>query len=181
MYWKYWRSQVQIWNQGFIKTSHHSRRLDHHIWPYPYVYLFMFTHRAEELKLYQRHILQHFTTTKWESEHLRVITLDKAIRKWVSEWHNLLLSDFDQFSDLRSMHLDHFGAAEPSWTFGSTVAASSDWPPIQKCNEACQNWNKGVCDWEKNCFYLHICKLCFKKGHTSNKCPTKGATGSSGS
>ena len=37
------------------------------------------------------------------------------------------------------------------------------------------------CVTEKNCFYLHICKLSFKKGHTSNKCPTKGATGSSGS
>ena len=139
-------------------------------------YLFMFAHRAEELKLYQRHTLQHFAT-KQESEHLRVIALNKAIRKQVSEQCNLLLSDSDQFSDLWSMHLNHFGAAEPSWTSGTTATASADWPPIWKWNEVCRNWNKGVCGWEKICFYLHVCELCLKKGHTSDKCLTKGATG----
>ena len=54
-------------------------------------------------------------------------------------------------------------------------------PPAQRCNEACQNWNKGVCGQEKNCFYLHVCVLCLKKGHTSDKCLMKGAAGSSGS
>ena len=24
---------------------------------------------------------------------------------------------------------------------------------------------------EKNCYYLHVCELCLKKGHTSDKCP----------
>ena len=43
-------------------------------------YLFAFAHRAEELKLYQWYILQHFAT-KHESEHSRVIALDRAIRK----------------------------------------------------------------------------------------------------
>jgi hypothetical protein len=142
-------------------------------------YLFTFAHRAEELKLYQRHILQQFAT-KRETEHLRVIALDKAIRKRVSERRDLLLSDFDQFNDLRSMHLDHFGAAEPSRASGSTAAVSSDRPPARKRNEACRNWNKGVCGRGKNCFYLHICELCLKKGHTSDKCPTKGAAGGSG-
>ena len=43
-------------------------------------YLFVFAHRAEELKVYQRYILQQFAT-KRESEHSRVIALDRAIRK----------------------------------------------------------------------------------------------------
>ena len=101
-------------------------------------YLFAFAHRAEKLKLYQRHILQQFAT-KQESEHLRVIALDKAIKKQVSEWRNLLLSDFEQFSDLQSMHLNHFGAAEPSLASRSTATVFSDWPPTWKRNEVCQN------------------------------------------
>ena len=142
-------------------------------------YLFAFAHRAEELKVYQRHILQQFAS-KRESEHLRVIALDKAIRKRVSERRDLLLSDFEQFSDLRTMHLDHFGAAEPTRASGFNTTASSDKPPVRKRNEACRNWNKGVCGRGKNCFYLHVCELCLKKGHTSDKCPTKGASGGSG-
>jgi hypothetical protein len=142
-------------------------------------YLFTFAHRAEELKVYQRHILQQFAS-KRESEHLRVIALDKAIRKRVSERRDLLLSDFEQFSDLRTMHLDHFRAAESTRLSRSGTTTSSDRPPVRKRNEACHNWNKGVCRRGKNCFYLHICELCLKKGHTSDKCPSKGTTGGSG-
>jgi hypothetical protein len=133
-------------------------------------YLFAFAHRAEELKLYQRYILQQFAT-KRESEHPRVIALDKAIRKRVSERRDLLLSDLDQFNDLQTMHLDHYGAAESGRTSGSSFISSPDKSSAKKRNEPCRNWNKGVCGRGKNCYYLHVCELCLKKGHTSDKCP----------
>ena len=43
-------------------------------------YLFVFAHGAKELKQYQHYILQQFAT-KLESEHPRVIALDRAIHK----------------------------------------------------------------------------------------------------
>ena len=68
--------------------------------------LFIFTHKAKECKWYQHYILQQFTT-KRESKHPRVITLDWASHKRVSECWNWLLSNFDQFNDLQTMHLNH--------------------------------------------------------------------------
>ena len=142
-------------------------------------YLFAFAHRAEELKVYQRYILQQFAT-KRESEHPRVIALDRAIRKRVSERRDLLLSDLDQFNDLQTMHLDHYGAADSGRTSGSSFAGPSDKPPSRKRNEPCRNWNKGICGRGKNCYYLHVCELCLKKGHTSDKCP-QGKSSTAGS
>jgi hypothetical protein len=141
-------------------------------------YLFTFAHRAEELKQYQRYILQQFAT-KRESEHPRVIALDRAIRKRVSERRDLLLSDFDQFGDLQTMHLDHYGAANQGRD--SETITPKDKPTIKKRTEPCRNWNRGVCGRGKNCFYLHVCAICLQRGHTSDKCPRKGASGSSGS
>jgi hypothetical protein len=71
-------------------------------------YLFTFAHRAEELKNYQQYILQQFIT-KQESKHPQVITLDRAIRKRVSERCDL--SNFEHFRDLQTMHLNHYGTA----------------------------------------------------------------------
>ena len=88
-------------------------------------YLFTFAHRPEELKLYQCFILQQFTT-KCESEHPRVIALDKVIRKQVSECRDLLLSGLDQFNNLQTMHLNHYGAVESGHTSGSTFISSPD-------------------------------------------------------
>ena len=139
-------------------------------------YLFTFAHRAEELKQYQRYILQQFAT-KRDSEHPRVIALDKAIRKRISERRDLLLSDFDQFTDLQTMHLDHYGAGNPGRDSGTTTSA--DKPPVKKRNEPCRNWNNGVCNRGKGCYYLHVCGICLQKGHTSDKCPRKGASGGS--
>ena len=79
-------------------------------------YLFAFPHRANEFQKYQRYILQQFAA-KAASEHARVIALDKAIRKRVSERCNLMLCDTTEFSDLQTIHLDHYGA-------GPTVAVS---------------------------------------------------------
>jgi hypothetical protein len=139
-------------------------------------YLFTFAHRAEELKQYQRYILQHFAT-KRDSEHPRVIALDKAIRKRISERRDLLLSDFGQFTDLQTMHLDHYGAGNLGRESGTSTSA--DKPPVKKRNEPCRNWNNGVCNRGKGCYYLHVCSICLQRGHTSDKCPRKGASGSS--
>jgi hypothetical protein len=80
-------------------------------------YLFAFPHRATKFQKYQHYILQQFTT-KATSKHTRVITLDKAIHKWVSEQHNLMLCDTVEFTDLQTIHLDHYGA-------GPSVAAAT--------------------------------------------------------
>ena len=141
-------------------------------------FLFTFTHRAEELKVYQCYILHQFTT-KHESEHPRVITLDRAIRNWVSECQDSLLSNLDQFNNLQTMHLDHYGVAKSGHTAGCNFANLSNKPSTRKQNEPCWNWNKGISRCRKNCYYLHICKLCLKKGHTSNKCPQGKSTASS--
>jgi len=79
-------------------------------------YLFAFPHRANEFQKHQRYILQQFAS-KATSEHARVIALDKAIRKRVSERRNLMLCDTAEFSDLQTIHLDHYGA-------GPSVAAT---------------------------------------------------------
>ena len=100
--------------------------------------------RAKELKQYQCYILQQFTT-KQESKHPQVIALEWAIHKQVSEHWNLLLSNFDQFNDLQTMHLNHYSATKSGYTVGSSSTNLSDKPLVRKWSEPCQNWNKGVC------------------------------------
>ena len=100
------------------------------------VYLFVFTHRAKELKWYQHYILQQFAT-KQEFEHPRVIALDRAIHKRVSECQDLLLFDFNQFNDFQTMHLDHYSAAKSGRTAGSSSTNLSDKPLVRKWGEPC--------------------------------------------
>ena len=77
------------------------------------------------------------------------------------------------------MHLDHYSAAESGHTIGSSSTNPSDKPLVRKWSEPCQNWNKGVCMRRKNCHYLYVCKRWFKKGHISDKYPSKGTLTSS--
>ena len=68
---------------------------------------------------------------------------DQAITKWITEWCDLLLSDFGQFSDLHTMHLDHYGAAESGHIMSSGSTNPLEKPLIKKWNEPCRVWNKG--------------------------------------
>jgi len=119
-------------------------------------YLFAFPHRANEFQKYQRYILQQFAA-KAASKHARVIALDKAIRKRVSERRNLMLCDTTEFSDLQTIHLDHYGAGPSVATTGSSSKSAGSGT---KRTEICRNWNEGRCNQANSCYYQHKCETC---------------------
>ena len=94
-----------------------------------------------------RYILQHL----WPSGTLNTSMSLPLTRLSESEYpsSDLLLSDFNQFCDLQTMHLDYYIAAEAGWVSMANISGLQAKPPTRKQNEACWNWNKRVCGWEK--------------------------------
>jgi hypothetical protein len=70
---------------------------------------FTFPHRRSEFESYGTQILSLFAPMALDS-HSHIISLDKAIRVWVGERHDLLLSNHAKFDDLILYWLNPIGA-----------------------------------------------------------------------
>ena len=69
---------------------------------------YVFPHRSSELRDYGRYISQLFACFP-DSLHTRVIQLDRAVRIRVSQRRDLLLTDYNQFSDLHVLWIQNAG------------------------------------------------------------------------
>ena len=81
---------VSVWNQTVEAT------------------LFVFEHRATELRDYGHHITQLFTSLK-PPLHTRIIQYDCVVQNRVAQRCNLLLTNFTEFSNLHVLHIQKLG------------------------------------------------------------------------
>ena len=79
--------------------------------------LFVFEHRATELRDYGRHITQLFTSLK-PPLHTRIIQYDQAVRNRVAQRCNLLLTNFTDISNLHVLHIQKPGIASGTYSEG---------------------------------------------------------------
>ena len=83
-----------------------------------------FPHRAGELADYAEYIIALFAATNILF-HDWVILFNKAVHHRVSSRHDLELTHFDKFADLRSAHMDSIGAAVVQCSPISKVSSTS--------------------------------------------------------
>lgn len=130
--------------------------------------LFLMPDRKRELERYGRHMRLKFKTTKSEF-HANVIAYDATVRKRVARQGNLMLSDFEEFSDIRDELLTSYGIG----TGGNDKAAGKSKSAKRgKSSEICRNFNKGHCDQtDRKCNYRHVCSICNSLEHAAKQCP----------
>jgi len=132
---------------------------------------FAFPHRRSELESYGTQILSLFTATAPDS-HSHIISLDKAIRVWVGERHDLLLSDHAKFDDLRLYWLNPIGAGSLEHSVKGKSKGKSDF----RCEDPCDRCNRRVCcSKASECKYRHICQGCHGP-HRIDECKKKGVS-----
>jgi len=131
------------------------------------VILCAFPHRASELQRYAEYILQFFRA--FPVSHSKVINLDKAIRHYAGEVKHIELSEFGQFRHLKARYLQDDGASNR----GFLIKEKEITRPDRKSNDACRQWNSGICNRRASeCRYRHLCSNCQGK-HPQTECPKK--------
>ena len=71
--------------------------------------VFALPYHYRECNNYSKHILSLFTAFRAEHHHL-ILNYNKAVRKRVALWRDLLFTDMGEFKDLRVQYLDVRGA-----------------------------------------------------------------------
>lgn len=127
--------------------------------------VYVFPHRAGELKAHGRYITQLFSGMP-EQAHDRVIALDKAMRIRVASRRDLLLTNQQAFADLFSIWITNAAAAITAGERKSKLSR----PPVNK-RDPCQRYNANRCPNSfANCRYAHVCSNCRSNGHRSSEC-----------
>ncbi|KAF7374421.1 DNA/RNA polymerase [Mycena sanguinolenta] len=146
--------------------------------------LTVFPHLADQYREWGIYILAKFSAVH-ESQHLRVISFEKACRLLASRRADVALDQFYHFTALETMHLNSMGrlAVESSGdgsgksknsNGGKGGAKSKSRSPPAKSGEPCRLWNAGKCKRDSaDCRNLHICAGC-KKNHPESECPKHG-------
>jgi hypothetical protein len=130
---------------------------------------YVFPHRSSELRDYGRYISQLFACFP-DSLHSRVIQYDRAVRIRVAQRRDLLLTDYNRFSDLHVLWIQNAGTGGKS---GESEKRGRAGVPggSSKHREACRRWNEGRCpNTVANCNFAHVCAKCRSNAHTSAEC-----------
>jgi len=132
---------------------------------------YVFPHRSSELQDYGRHISQLFASFP-DALHPRVIQYDRAVRIRTAQRRDLLLTDYNQFSDLHVLWIQNAGAggtrSGDSEKRGRSTGGVSNG---SRRREPCRQWNEGRCpNSVANCSYAHACAKCRSNAHTSAEC-----------
>ncbi|EIW51630.1 uncharacterized protein TRAVEDRAFT_137181 [Trametes versicolor FP-101664 SS1] len=135
---------------------------------------FAFPHRREELDDYGEYIIGLFGALAPEV-HTRVLDFDRAVRKRVGAARRYLLTDINNFADLRLQYIDACGAnvyrAQASARDGGPVARR---PTGGRQKDACRRWNSeegaGCPSRAGECPYRHACSACGARGHKRHEC-----------
>jgi hypothetical protein len=130
--------------------------------------VFVFPHRAKELRRYREYIVGLFAATN-PIFHSRIISFDQAVRKRVAQRNDIELTDFSEFADIKTAVIDSIGVgvfdAQRDPTSGVVRRPKS---------EACNNWNRGHCTANAgSCRRLHVCNVCKLAGHKGPNCPDR--------
>jgi hypothetical protein len=128
---------------------------------------FAFPHRASELSRYAEYILGLFASKRVES-HGRVISLDKAIRKFAGESNDVELSDLGAFKQLEVSFLDVDGINHNTERTKGKPKRKGDW----RSENVCRQFNEGKCTREV-CRFKHACRGC-GGDHREGECKEKG-------
>ena len=111
-----------------------------------------FPHCASELQRYAKYILQFFGA--FPVSHSKVINLDKAIHHYAGEVKHVELSEFGRFRHLEARYLQDDGAGNR----GFFIKEKEITRPDRKSNDACHQWNSGICNRQASeCRYRHLC------------------------
>jgi hypothetical protein len=134
--------------------------------------IFLFPHRWEELQEYAEHIESLFSA-KHANAHSKVILYDQSVRNRVGGGQNVLLTDYQRFSNLSEaiLHADGVeykgggGKGPPKGGNGSERGESSK-------KDICRRFNgqSGCRFTEEECYYKHVCKGCGKVRHGKATC-----------
>jgi hypothetical protein len=135
-------------------------------------YNYLMPHRGGELKKYGRHISKIFFATS-EIFHYQVIQYDKAVRAFAASRRDILLGDYEEFTDIRMHHIDNLGSGH-SQTAGPGPQKSPNRakPANRRKNETCHRHNNGNCPG--SCGRLHACNICKDPTHVEPHCPKLG-------
>ncbi|TFK33546.1 hypothetical protein BDQ12DRAFT_615005 [Crucibulum laeve] len=131
--------------------------------------LFTFPHRASKLRKYTRHINQLFSSLP-EQFHDRIINYNRAVRMHTAQRHDLMLTDFQSFTDLHLLWVQNTGTAnsrDNEGRRGTKTSGSSG--GTAKRREACRRWNENKCR-QGNCIYAHVCSKCRSSTHVTSEC-----------
>ena len=136
--------------------------------------VFLFPHRREELLEYAEYIEGLFSA-KHAGAHSKVILFDQSVRNQVGGGQNILLTDYQRFSNLSEAILHADGVEYKGGGKGSSTGkggAGSDKGDSSK-RDICRRFNgqSGCRFAEEDCYYKHICKGCGKGGHGKASCP----------
>ncbi|KAL1695675.1 hypothetical protein GGG16DRAFT_35801, partial [Schizophyllum commune] len=133
-------------------------------------YEYIFEHRHHELQGYTRHILQLFKSFP-EELHSRVINYDKAVRLRVAARRDLLLTDFNEFSDLHLQWIQNSLQVRVQRDSNSKQRAGAALGAGGRRRDPCNRWNSGVCpNSTGKCRYAHVCSVCRSNQHAASAC-----------
>jgi hypothetical protein len=122
---------------------------------------FLFPHRREELSDYAEHIESLFAA-KHVNAHSKVILYDQSVRNRVGGGQNVLLSDYQAFSNLSEAILHADGIEYRGNGKGSSKGGKGSDEGGSAKKEVCRRFNsQDRCRFsEEECYYKHACKKC---------------------
>lgn len=114
---------------------------------------YAYPHRKFELRTYREYIKGLFSAIQ-PQHHGAVISLDRAIRRHVSESPDLELSSIGSFYTLQMAHLTPSGVAVARSPSGSQMKSRGF--DSGGRGEICRQWNSNQCSW-RQCKFKHVC------------------------
>ncbi|KAF7295421.1 C3H1-type domain-containing protein [Mycena indigotica] len=144
-------------------------------WIYSEAVNFAFPGREQELRAYNRHINNTFSSTH-DSCHHRVFKYDRALRVYIGQTRSLLLDDARTLDQIRHAHLSETGlhvVGDIERHPRQQQARERGARPKQRTGpvELCRNYNANRCALA-HCKYRHACIEC-QGPHPACECPDK--------
>lgn len=143
---------------------------------YASIYIKGYPHRAHELYDYKHCIRDAANTYIWENvfDYDVEFRLHMARCKGNRSWSAKLEYEYSRYMK-NLIQFRHDGQGEGPARGGYSAGNSSG----SKTREICRRYNKGRCSWGERCRYLHVCKICKKRGHGAVICRFDKGKGSS--
>jgi nucleoid DNA-binding protein len=136
---------------------------------------FIFPHCEAKLNEYNNYITSYFASIH-PSAHLRVLNLNRAIRKQVGSVNNISLNEFGKFHYLETHHLQGHGAGESSIITKKRVKPKDGPDSSWRKADPCHLWNDGRCGHQASaCKFRHVCEIC-RGPHHKGSCPGEKGT-----
>lgn len=151
--------KVQTSGQWLVVTNIYAKALH-----------FAFPNRDHEFQTYVSQILNLFTV-KYETAHEKVIAYDKAVKTRVGGGTKMLLTNQQEFVDLRNLtlNIDRINYRIRK-SFGSGLSQTA--PHLSTRGSMCRWWNsaKGCSFDSGTCYWSHLCQHCSRL-HLGFECP----------